>query len=692
MMKARIFFKSFLANFRNYIIFFLSSMVSVSVIFTLISIYGMISGFKTGEVFTLSRGSGRIIKDAILIIAILTFFLMMFSIQFYVRTRIKGYTLFEILGVKRKDVNRMKAFEYIGSNVCALLFGMVLGNILSILCKKILENFYFQGKELPYPGIKVYWYTTGVAILIFGIAFVVNAMVSEETNMIQGLTGARLREKKPYGKWRKIGFLIGIAMLILGICSYRVPMNVESMTTILLFVFGVCLCIYYGMSKLLDRRRKNCKAILEEQNFRFQYRSNMVHIFILVVLQFFTFFYYPVQILSNVPSTVKESDYPYDFIWKMDRFQTEETELLEMLQETYQADCKIIPSATVTVPFGDNTSTGVKEVYNQGQNLAIPESAYEELTGEKLHLKEKEIVVVLQQGKEKPMHPLDFFWYGETYLHFGPANPEFFDYIKIPTMLFSDEYTVRETIRKNVIGSFAGGRCENLVVFSDKVFQDIEEIRGLDELLYYDVHSWEADGKRAAGYVPKDSAHAGFVNRLILLHVPEKYLDDVHEIFEKRYPLEYANAGYDGNVRRYYDSREAAQNLHTTRIQMIIMYSIVFGIFIFAMIFIMFLKMFSEQDIMAGEERFYHMFGMKEREIKKTLFYRWRMIFLGTSLLSGGSGVVFTCLTLKMRQFTSSEIVEFMESYFGIVIGILFLQWIIYQVAKFVMWKKIMED
>lgn len=199
MMKARIFLKSFLANFRNYIIFFLSSMVSVSVIFTLISIYGMISGFQIGEVFNLARGSGRIIKDAILIIAILTFFLMMFSIQFYVRTRTKDYTLFEILGVKRKDVNRMKAFEYIGSNVCALLFGMAFGNILSILCKKILEIFYFQGKELPYSGMKVYWYTTGVVILIFWISFVVNAMISEETNMIQGLTGERLKEKNLMG-------------------------------------------------------------------------------------------------------------------------------------------------------------------------------------------------------------------------------------------------------------------------------------------------------------------------------------------------------------------------------------------------------------------------------------------------------------------------------------------------------------
>lgn len=690
--KKKIFLKSFLANVRNYIVFFLSSMVSVAVVFTFIAVWEMLSEFREEKVFLAGRGAAQIVMDAVWITGVLTVFLMIFAMKFYVCTRMRDYAAYELLGVSGRDTGKLKAAEYIGSNVFAFAFGLLFGNLLSIVCKELLESFFFQRTLSYVPGAGTYVYTGLISIVIFWMSFVINTEVSVETNIIRNLTGEALREKRPVKKSRQALLGAGILLSVFGILYYREPRTVEAMHSLFVFLLGMCVIIYYGGSILLDAERKrerfSGKGLLYLQRFYYQYRSNVIYIILLFVLQFLTMFYYPVQLAANMPVRSGAEEYPYDFIWKMDRNREDEQELLKNLKTEYDAECKVVPAAVVTVPFGDNTDTHVDNLYNQGQNIAIPESVYTMFTGKKLKLAEKEIVVVLQQGKERAVHPLDFYWYGETYLHFGPAHTEFVDGFKIPTMQFTKEYHVREIRRENLIGQFGSGRCENIVVFSDGVFEDIEQMKGLEELLYYEVDGQDAVLRREDGYVPGEAEKSGFVNRLVLMNVPEKQKDEVHRLLEEKYPAEEAR-GYDGDVRRYYDSRDAKKELYAGRILETVIYSMIYGVFIFTNLFIIFVKVYSDRDLMQEESKFYHIFGMRKKKRKKVLFCRFRMMFLVSSGLAFVCGGFFTALTLYMRRFTAAETIQFVKTDIFLAGGALVIQFLAFQIAKIHTWRRL---
>lgn len=121
----KVVWKSFKYNRKNFLSFFMSEILSVAVIFMLIYIQEALSqvpGIKTEALqFAYQselRKQLRIIIPCIILIMILV---TGYSVKAYINTRIWDYKLFQLLGIRKKNLKVMIGLEYVISGMLAFI-------------------------------------------------------------------------------------------------------------------------------------------------------------------------------------------------------------------------------------------------------------------------------------------------------------------------------------------------------------------------------------------------------------------------------------------------------------------------------------------------------------------------------------------------------------------------------------------
>lgn len=686
--KRHILFKSFIRNFRNYAVLFSCFVLCVSVIFTFISAYQMSSALQDVKVFNYTIGIGKLVFDAAILMGVLTIILTVFAIRHYEVSRASDYAVFHILGMPWKFTHRLKALEYVGGMAAALIVGILLGNVCSFLFGKCILH-YFPEAVLPKPNMLTYGYTFIVCSLIFLFCMAVTEEVFTETRF---LNSAEVMEKRPKKKKAKVFFLIGLLLAVWKFNQY-IKSGSEKISILFWFLAGAALILYYGGGLLLERMKKHEKSylkhLLSRQRLFYQFWSNSVYLILFLGLWFMTLFYYPVQILTTQTTTLKEETYPYDYLWKMNSLDEEEQKLLEDLTENHEAKCTVVPMVMVTTPCMDQQAkVDIPKPYRQGQHIGIPASAYEKLTGERENLKKGELLVILQQGKDKAGHPLDFYEENRTYLHFGPAyySVDFYH----TDESFTDRYHVKELQIKNLIGIYGSGTNENLVVFSDEDFEAVSKIDDLTELLRYQIETGERGSDEF--YLSEEAKAAGLRNRLVLIRVPEEEKEAVSESFQEYYADKLSGKLYDSRVSLYYDSDIAQDKMISERILKNVTNLVLYGVFVFIILFLSWLKVCTDRESFLKEDSFYRTFGLKEKDRENILFRRLEMTFYFPFVLALLLSIVFIITTLKTRLFQLQDVLRFAKGYLWILIGACLLQAAICIVSKWYLRYQIQKE
>ena len=140
----KVVWKSFKYNRKNFLSFFMSEILSVAVIFMLIYIQEALSqvpGIKTEALqFAYQselRKQLRIIIPCIILIMILV---TGYSVKAYINTRIWDYKLFQLLGIRKKNLKVMIGLEYVISGMLACGFGILFGLIGTKIIKENIED------------------------------------------------------------------------------------------------------------------------------------------------------------------------------------------------------------------------------------------------------------------------------------------------------------------------------------------------------------------------------------------------------------------------------------------------------------------------------------------------------------------------------------------------------------------------
>lgn len=617
----KVLLKNFKSNWRSFLQFFSSTVLSVTLLFAVFAIQYMLKGFsgrEGGDV--LHEGMGGMVTSSIAIIAVLTTFLMMFSQQNYIRDRMKDYAVFTIVGIRGRAVNFMMAVEYIGSFLFSAALGLAAGNAAVFIFRQVLVRNYPEKVNIPYPEASTYLLTLVVAAGIFLLSFIIIHEYYVEAELGKSMQ-MEIRSEKMSGKAGNLLMIGGCVIAIVSLIAYSGRGTGELWYFWAVFLAGIYLLAKNaGMKVLNGLRRKSgyyYRNLLSLNQFYYRYQSNARSMLFLFVLQFMLLFYLPVQVFPLLPMDI-EAEYPYDYMMYCS---VEQTDYVKELAQEYGVDYKELPAVRVNVAKGSSYPLNYEKTWNQGENIGLSESSYKKLSEEKTdkkRLRGKEIAIVFQEGRSQPAHPLDWTSLKEQpAIRFGPAR-QYDPYTE--REIFSEKFPLTAQKRQIDVGVFGSGMHENIVVFSDEYFKEIDE-----------------------------------GNVLVLINVPAKYTDEVKASLVKFEKENLPVHMFNRQIKSLYSKTEAVETRRAEDFLKIALDVFFFLAFMFSNFFIVHQKLCSDIPYLKRKYEMLNCVGMRFDKQKKLLsreIYIFWMLPLIFALLMAA---VFTGITLNMRFYSESE-------------------------------------
>ena len=197
------------------------------------------------------------------VIAIFAIIFLFYTYSFLIKRRKKEFGLFNILGLEKKHIARVVAYESLFCLIASLIFGLGLGILLDKAFFMLISN--MLDADIPL-GFYVSKKVIGLSILLFvgiySLIYIFTMLQIKMNNPIALLQSEKVGEKEPKSKW----FLALIGVLCLS-TGYFISVTIKDpVSAIFLFFVAVVLvivgtyllftCISIVVLKLL-RKNKN---------------------------------------------------------------------------------------------------------------------------------------------------------------------------------------------------------------------------------------------------------------------------------------------------------------------------------------------------------------------------------------------------------------------------------------------------
>ena len=154
--------KNFKSNLKNYILFFVSNILAIAELFAFWGLNDVVKKAVKDGVTAATLKSDFVLAAGL--ITFITVFLMIFSMKYYMKLRIKDYTTFIVLGMKKKTSYLLLLVEYTVGCVFSLVFGILMGNGILYGAQTALHKLYPEFLKVTAPGWKIYRNTCGMSV------------------------------------------------------------------------------------------------------------------------------------------------------------------------------------------------------------------------------------------------------------------------------------------------------------------------------------------------------------------------------------------------------------------------------------------------------------------------------------------------------------------------------------------------
>ena len=136
-MLKRVILKKFRYNLKNYLLFFLSNTVAVSLIFVFLGLKNNLGKNVTEE------GTNYVLNTdfymAVIMLSGVSALLTVYAVRYHVRLRVKDYSMLTLMGLRKKLFQKIVVAEYGLGWILSVVVGLLLGNLI-----------YFGFQELLY--------------------------------------------------------------------------------------------------------------------------------------------------------------------------------------------------------------------------------------------------------------------------------------------------------------------------------------------------------------------------------------------------------------------------------------------------------------------------------------------------------------------------------------------------------------
>lgn len=670
--------KDFRKNWKDYLLFFVCSSIVFCFIFAGLGMRKLLSGGQDAVGSVLLDSVNTIVMNTIVPIGIVSVFMVVLLLFYYLKQRTHSYGVFLTLGIRKKTLYLMAGMEFACGFLVSIIVGTVLGRLLlsgfAAWISRVMGVSYGNGGV----GLYTWFQALGLILVIYLVSFV--AAYDIYTSFSLGKTGGikNLRERMPV-KWLLPFIALGFAACLFGVISYSRIYHFENVLYLLLCFAGLFLLLRFGMAKYLLRERKKrtyLGKLLNHQQMFHKSKSAVRYLIILTVIQASVLFYFPFQVISALTAEETDELFPYDIVCTAD---DKDTPLLEEIQEKYEVELQEYPMVRVSSYDITETMEGSMDTRPQGQHIGVSESTYHALKKALdpdyeakplgLDADGKKVYIVHQQDKSAKAKPVDYYMPKRPLLHVGlPAY-----YIDINGVARRDISYRFQTIQGEEIGSLTGvfhqGKQENIIVFSDAYFEKAKEL-------------WRTTDIWTGEPLPEEQRIEGVTvfqgpTKLVLMRTEKEsepeILDALAKLSERHIQEEtetYNNMRLDLSINPVYTKTEGVDNLEKERMMTISMNGMVMGAFVLTAFLLLAIKLLTEQEDNKRRAEFFQCMGMRRKErisiLRREIFSYCYIPFAMAVLPAAG----FTAAAFYARMYTAQDITGFLTY--------LVLFWIIY--------------
>lgn len=451
--------KSFLANIKNYLAFFISVIMTVNILFLLMYIKEALSHVRgietTALAFQYSSDLAKTLRTIIPAIILIAILVIAYSVRFYIQSRMKDYSIMTLLGISQKDMRLLIIGEYTLSCIVSCLLGLLLGNGCMLILRKILIEFVNNEFASSIQMAKVYGLTFLLCILMISGALIAIFVMLDGKDLSTLIKQNIEKENRNTTKKSLFWLLLGIILIIFSIFIVHIRPTAASFALFALCI-GLTLCILLGFGYLLECFRKSetyRMKILQWDQFYHYFNKNKFRILIQSLTGILIIYFSFLMLRSNLEPRLM----PNDFVCITE----ENSTFLTDFKKNY-------PCEEVSFPF-----VWVNE--NGGNSLiGISLNDYNTLYHKNESLNENEVIYIWRiEGSNNGM------------ISTGSREVEGLSLGKCLNVDYEGAKFVHDfKIKKEFSEELIGFSIVGMVVLPDNVFQSVTETDNFHQMFY----------------------------------------------------------------------------------------------------------------------------------------------------------------------------------------------------------------
>lgn len=220
-------------NSKTYIPFLLTSIGTIIMFYNICALT-----FHSG----IQGSTAAMMEMGMEVIAIFAVIFLFYTNSFLIKRRKKEFGLFNILGMEKKHIGRIMAWETLYTVVIALFTGLLLGILFSKLITLLLYKLIDFDPNIAFAvSSKGILYTLVLFGAIFFLLLLNNLRHVHTANPVELLQGGNVGEKEPKTKW----LIAVIGLIALGI-GYYLALSIETPLAAISYFFAAVIAVIVG--------------------------------------------------------------------------------------------------------------------------------------------------------------------------------------------------------------------------------------------------------------------------------------------------------------------------------------------------------------------------------------------------------------------------------------------------------------
>lgn len=664
--------KNFKANWKDYILLLFCCILIISFVVVGFGVQKLMSIEYSLAGIQVLNGLGAILINAIMPLAIVSVFIIVMLLFYYLKCRAKNYGVFLTLGMRRKALYYFAGLEFASVFLIAVVFGSILGTVVLLIFTHYSEILIGMAMDFSAIGVMTYLKAFLTVILVFGVSALAAKEIFVDFNVGKSTDLRAIGEPFPK-KFRKVILAAGVVVCVFCLWQYSLVKNFEKVHFLIGYFAGLFVVIRYGLAEYLLRSRRKKKylhrAVTESQLFH-KSKTASGYIIALAIMQICVMFYFSFQVISPVIVEDNDTIFPYELVCIAD---DEDNDIFQSLVEDHGVLCFSVPMVRVTNYDTTEKWEARGEVAPQGQHIGISETQYHAL--KKLLDPEYEakdlgldaegecVYIVHQQDKSTKAQPVDFYGTAKRpILMAGQPTQGNIDVARLSRNHNDTAFRYRKIVGEefgSLTGAFRQGLRENIIVFSDEYFEvakDLWEITDINSGILMNSQYYEMF------YKDFGVAKKGPTKLVLFEDIPEEKMEIVEKYMQEFKERHADDEAYDASVSSLYWKQDGVKNLQTERFMKMVMNILVIAIFFVMNIILVAIKMLSELDANRRRADFLTCMGMYKKDRDK-LIYKEILVdhHLIPMVISMVSALAFTFVVFHARMYTMSDIQNYLK-------------------------------